>query len=159
MGWVTGVKRMKLNGMTLNPYIALKNGLRLIRKYPTMELRVSMVNLSTIGINLQFDKIYTINYKYDIFYYHYGQRIRFDLTRDLLMLYLLNYQIKCIEIYGSVGLRYINKVLYDYKQSFAETIQRYYRKYRLKKARLRNDLVIRGLMEYFYHPSRISFKL
>jgi hypothetical protein len=41
----------------------------------------------------------------------------------------------------------------------ALTIQDKWRKYRLRTARDRNDLVIRGLAEYFGHPSRQNFSI
>ena len=72
---------------------------------------------------------------------------------------LLTLKIKTIEFYCPTRSVYVHRICYDYKQHFAKIIQRYYRKYRLKKARLRNDLVIRGLMEYFYHPSRLTFEI
>ena len=39
------------------------------------------------------------------------------------------------------------------------TITKYYRAWRLKSARLRNDLALRGLAEYFGHPSRQDFSV
>jgi hypothetical protein len=38
-------------------------------------------------------------------------------------------------------------------------IQRAWRKYFLKKVKVKNDLVIHGLAEYFGHPSRLSFEI
>ncbi len=37
-------------------------------------------------------------------------------------------------------------------------IQRAWRKYRLRTSRKRNDLIIRGLSEFFWHPSLIDFE-
>ena len=37
-------------------------------------------------------------------------------------------------------------------------IQKAWKRYRMKTAKIRNDLVIRGLSELWYHPSRISFE-
>ncbi len=38
-------------------------------------------------------------------------------------------------------------------------IQRAWRKYFLKKVKVRNDLIVHGLAEYFGHPSRLSFEI
>ena len=48
---------------------------------------------------------------------------------------------------------------YSSKDLAAIKILRYYRKYRLRTSRLRNDLVIHGLAEYWGHPSRMSFEV
>jgi transketolase N-terminal domain/subunit len=47
----------------------------------------------------------------------------------------------------------------NYKKVFAIKIQKAWRKYIIHGARIRNDLVLHGLAEYFYHPSRISFDI
>jgi hypothetical protein len=138
-------------GMALNQYFALKYGFKIIQKYP-MELSVTTNNFRE-----QFDKNYKINYKQGVFWCQHAQRLQFDLSLNELIAFLLTLKIKSIEIYGSSGTIYINRTLYDYKEYFAEIIQKAYRRYRLKTARLRNDLVIHGLMEYFYHPSRMFF--
>lgn len=38
-------------------------------------------------------------------------------------------------------------------------VQRAWRKYRLRTSRIRNDLVIHGLAEYWGHPSRLTFEV
>ena len=138
--------------MGLNPYFALKYGFKIIQKYP-MELSVTADNFGG-----RYDKIYRINYKEGVFWCEHAQLIQ-DLCLDELIAFLLTLKIKTIEFYCPTRSIYVHRICYDYKQHFAKIIQRYYRKYRLKKARLRNDLVIRGLMEYFYHPSRLTFEI
>jgi hypothetical protein len=148
-----GVKRMKLNGMTLNPYFALKYGFKIIQKYP-MELSVTTDNFGE-----RYDKIYKINYAQGIFWCQHGQRLRFDPVLNELIAFLLTLKIKTIEIYCPTRSVYAHIICYDYKEHFAEIIQKYWRKYRLKTARIRNDLVLHGLAEWWYHPSRISFDM
>ena len=69
----------------------------------------------------------------------------------------LKYQNKILLSY--MVYKYINKTLFNYKNKFAQKIQKAWRKYRLRTSRIRNDLVLHGLAEYFYHPSRIEFIL
>ena len=80
-------------------------------------------------------------------------------TKSELLKYLLIYNIISIQIYGSIDIIYINKILYDFKNNSINIIQKGYRKYKLRTARIKNDLVIRGLSEYWFHPSRISFNI
>ena len=49
-------------------------------------------------------------------------------------------------------------ICYCYEKRCVNIIQREYRKYLLRTARIRNDLVIRGLTELWFHPSRVSFE-
>jgi len=46
-----------------------------------------------------------------------------------------------------------------YYNSFANKIQQAWKKYRIKTARIRNDLVIHGLMERWFHKSKINFEI
>jgi hypothetical protein len=83
--------------------------------------------------------------------------IRFKTKSDVLRYILITYDISSIKIYGSLRGFYNTEILYDFKINSINIIQRVYRKYRLRTAKIRNDLVIRGLSEYFYHPSKIDF--
>jgi hypothetical protein len=47
----------------------------------------------------------------------------------------------------------------EFKMLSASYIQKAWRKYRLRTSRLRNDLAIHGLAEYWGHPSRITFNI
>ena len=132
-------------------FSSLKNALRMIQKYPDMELYVTCI-----------DQMYTISYHKnfinDGFYIKCTQFILHTLPKNTVMELLLGSVIDSIEIYGSVGIRYINKTVYNYQNAFAQTIQRSWRKYRIRTARYRNDLVLHGLAEYFFHPSRVKFE-
>jgi len=130
-----------------NPYTCLKNGLRLIKKYPSMELCVMTI-----------DEIYTISCN-DYYCIKCTKSILFYSNLEEVIRTLFESVIDSIEIYGSIGIRYINKTLFNYKNAFASKIQRIWRKYLLRNARIRNDLVLHGLAEYFFHPSRISFEI
>ena len=132
----------------MNPYTSLKNALELIKKYPSMELCITCI-----------DQIYTIHCNRNFFYIKCTKFILLELPINRVMEILLGSIIDSIEIYGSIGIRYINRFLFNYKNSYASKIQRRWRKYRLKTARVRNDLVLHGLAEYFFHPSRISFEI
>ena len=64
---------------------------------------------------------------------------------------------------NAVSIKKVNHIEYiiycEYFISKVSIIQRYWKRYRIKTARIRNDLVLHGLAEYFYHPSRILFEL
>ena len=47
----------------------------------------------------------------------------------------------------------------EFKMLSAKYIQQAWRRYRLRTSRLRNDLVIHGLAEYWGHPSRLTFNI
>jgi hypothetical protein len=51
------------------------------------------------------------------------------------------------------------KLLWSHDDPPAKKIQRTWRRYRLKTTRDRNDLVIKGLAEYFGHPRFQNFSL
>jgi hypothetical protein len=130
-----------------NLFSSLKSVLQIIKKYPTIEICVTTI-----------DQSYTISY-YENFD-HYDVKYNYNsLTINHVMKLLLKKNIHLIEIYGSIGIKYVNKILYNYKKVFAIKIQKAWRKYIIHGARIRNDLVLHGLAEYFYHPSRISFDI
>ena len=62
---------------------------------------------------------------------------------------------------NAVSIKKCNDIEYiiycEYFISKVSIIQRYWKRYRIRTAKIRNDLVLHGLAEYFYHPSRISF--
>ena len=119
----------------------------MIQKYPSTELCVTTL-----------DQIFTISSTYDLFYIKSSQFIVYELHETEVLRILLEPIIDSIEIYGSVGIRYINKMIFNYQNAFAQKIQKRWRKYRIQTARIRNDLVLHGLAEYFYHPSRVNFE-
>ena len=73
------------------------------------------------------------------------------------ILYLLSQSIVSIVLYGSIGINYVNHEWYNVDVQ-ARTIQKAWRQYRIRTARTRNDLVIHGLAEYWFHPSRVLLK-
>lgn len=82
-----------------------------------------------------------------------------SLNKQNLMKYLLKESdIFSVDIYGSIGIYYINETWY-YTNTQANTIQKAWKKYRIRTARTRNDLVIHGLAEYWGCPSRILFEI
>ena len=131
----------------MNPYSALKHGIKLIKKYPILELCVTTL-----------DEIYTVCFVRDNFLLKCKKSFfQYELPIETVMRLLLEWGINEIEIYGSVRIVYLNKILYNHKAVFVEKIIKAYRRYRLKTARIRNDLVLHGLAEYWYHPSKLSF--
>ena len=76
--------------------------------------------------------------------------------KDLIKL-LLKYEIICINVYGFINKLYIDEIIYNFQYKYANIIQKGYRKYRLRTARIRNDIVIHGFSKYWGHPSRIDF--
>lgn len=118
----------------------------MIQKYRLMELCITTI-----------DEIYTIHCNNNLFYILYKRGILLEIPFERVMMILLSSFIDSIEIYGSIGTRYINKTIYNYKNNFAQTIQVAWRKNRLRTARIRNDLILHGLAEWWYHPSRITF--
>ena len=95
----------------------------------------------------------------DNYYYFIDENISNPLNKQNLMKYLLNKSdIFSVDIYGSIGIYYINEIWY-YTNIQANTIQKAWKQYRIRTARTRNDLVLKGLSEYWFHPSRILFEI
>ena len=95
----------------------------------------------------------------DNFYFIDDNFISNSLNKQNLMKYLLKESdIFSVDIYGSIGIYYINETWY-YTNTQANTIQKAWKKYRIRTARTRNDLVIHGLAEYWGCPSRILFEI
>ena len=105
-----------------------------------------------IGIKLEkyFININFINgvYKMDVFSYY---------NSNNLLIFLLKQKIKEVLIYGSIGIVYINKTVFQELDIPVNKIRSSWNRHRLRGARIRNDLVIHGLVEYWFHPSRLSF--
>jgi len=60
------------------------------------------------------------------------------------------------EAIGTVRNMTSGKIVWDYLDPPCE---RAWRKFKLRTTRERNDLLLRGLAEYWGHPSRVSFDL
>ena len=102
-----------------------------------------------ISSNQNFYHIFCIDNYYKIKWY--DNFIYFNNKNDL-MRYVLN----ITRIITIVKFNYDKKHIIYYDRS--KIILRCYRKYKLRTAKIKNDLVIRGLSELWYHPSRISFE-
>ena len=70
------------------------------------------------------------------------------LNKNQTMIFLLSLNI--ISIHINKKIIYLKGI---------DIIQRRYRKYLLRTARIRNDLIIHGLMEKWYHPSKLCFEI
>ena len=125
------------------PFSALVKAVNIIEKYKFVSLNVNSL------IYIRHDKYYNI--------FNLTNGLVLDknglvFNKDELLVYLLNFDIQTIFIY-----KYSYKRIFIYYKGI-DIIQRMYRKYKLRTANIRNDLVIRGLSELWYHPSRISFE-
>ena len=121
------------------PFSALVKAVNIIEKYKFVSLNVNSL------IYIRHDKYYNIfNLNLSL--------SELVFNKDELLVYLLNFDIQTIFIY-----KYSYKRIFIYYKGI-DIIQRMYRKYKLRTANIRNDLVIRGLSELWYHPSRISFE-
>jgi hypothetical protein len=80
------------------------------------------------------------------------------LSKKETIFVVLHFHISLIQIYYYNGIqKHVVKINYnDYYPNYVK-IQQAWKKYRLRGARIRNDLVIRGLAEYWGHPSRVVF--
>ena len=116
------------------PFTALVKAVNIIEKYKFVSLNVNSL------IYITHDKYYNIfNISNLVF------------NKNELLVYLLNFDIQTIFIY-----KYSYKRIFIYYKGI-DIIQKMYRKYKIRTAKIRNDLVIRGLTERWFHPSRISF--
>ena len=88
----------------------------------------------------------------DSYFITKNNNVSFCLNKKETMRYLLKKRDWIsIDIYGNLGKSW------DFNP--ANIIQRAVRKYLLRTARIRNDLVIHGLMERWFHPSKINFEI
>ena len=102
-----------------------------------------------ISSNQNFYHIFCIDNYYKIKWY--DNFIYFNNKNDL-MRYVLN----ITRIITIVKFNYDKKHIIYYDRS--KIILRCYRKYKLRTAKIKNDLVIRGLTERWFHPSRLTFE-
>ena len=77
-------------------------------------------------------------------------------TKNELLIYLLKVKIISIRKFGMIFFKWIDEYIYHYLDLHIIKIQKAWNKYRIKTARLRNDLVIHGLIEYWFHPNNIN---
>jgi len=119
----------------LSPFSALNKALNVKN-----ELSV-IVQICNLKFTIRYDSYY------NLYAMHYNSSKNL-LNKNELMLVLLTLNIMCI---------YVGKKLIYFK--CIDVILRSYRKYKLRTARIRNDLVIRGLTELWYHPSRFTFEI
>ena len=81
--------------------------------------------------------------------YYYVRFFKFDNKQKILH-YLLSKDIENIIIRGE-----FHKIIFHELDIPANKIINAWNRYRIRTARIRNDLVIHGLAQYFYHPSRV----
>jgi hypothetical protein len=88
-----------------------------------------------------------------------NELINFLLKFQIQLIYIINNKSVAIHyhILNNAFFNYNNIIYYNYFTPRVLIIQQAWKKYRLRNARIRNDLVIHGLAEYFYHPSRMVF--
>ncbi len=75
--------------------------------------------------------------------------------------FILHYKIHSLMIYKKYngGRLYIWFSKLCYKELAANIIIKYFKKFLLKRAKIRNDPLKQDLIAYFYHPSRLSFSI
>ena len=118
----------------LSPFSALNKALNVKNE---LSVIVQICNLKFI---IRYDS-------YNLYAMHYNSSKNL-LNKNELMIVLLTLNIMSINIGKKlIYLKCVNVIL------------RCYRKYKLRTAKIKNDLVIRGLSELWYHPSRISFEV
>ena len=142
--------------MYISLFNALNHALGAIKQYQYLELCITTKSKSENG-NF-YIKQFKIRYAYGFCIYYNDQHVQ-EHGRKWLMRYFLKRGIIILNIYGSIGINYVDKVGYHYKYIAATKIQKAWNRYRIRTARIRNDLVIHGLAEYFFHPSRVSFEI
>ena len=119
----------------LSPFSALNKALNVKNELCVI---VQICNLKFI---IRYDSYY------NLYAMHYNSSKNL-LNKNELMIVLLTLNIMSITIGKKlIYLKCVNVIL------------RCYRKYKLRTARIRNDLVIRGLAERWYHPSRLTFEV
>ena len=81
------------------------------------------------------------------------------LSKKETMFVVLHFHISLIQIYYYNGIqKRMVKINYNDCHSHYVKIQQAWKKYRIRTARIRNDLIIHGLAEYWFHPSRVILK-
>jgi len=145
-----------------NVFNAINKGIEIIEKYPTLELCVNILKYNSPFKN--YNVLHTIQCTNGLFYAT-TSIYSYVLDKKTIKKHLLDFnnnvlsKIVSINLYGTIKQKYIDTIGYHYKNDYANIIQKAWKKYRIKTARIRNDLVIRGLSEYWYHPSRMSFEI
>jgi len=134
--------------MYLNTFSALNHALDAIKTNEYLEICVTSKNKFR----------HTIRYVYGEYNIYYNGS-SLEKNKQETMIFLLSLKINSIQIYGSIGINYVDKIGFHYRYIAATKIQKAWNKYRTRTARIRNDLVIHGLMELWFHPSKINFEI
>ena len=98
---------------------------------------------------IKYDHYYQLYYLIDHIIDNKQELIKFLFNKQELIKFLFKKNVNLIKI---------NKKNFYLNIIAIIIIQRGYRMYRIKTARIRNDLVIRGLSELWFHPSRLTFE-
>ena len=120
------------------PFTALVKAVNIIEKYKFLSLNVNSL------IYIRHDKYY------NIFNLSLSNAV---FNKNEILVYLLNFDIQTIFIY-----KYSCKRIFIYYKGI-DIIQRMYRKYRIRTAKIRNELVLSGLAARWYHPSNMTFEV
>ena len=128
--------------------------------YILKEINDLMENTNTIIFHIEVDKlpnkqVYVACFNNNRLTITSNKNNYHIITKYIFFSFLGKLKAKCIKKYDET--EYI--ICCDYFKSKVSIIQRLWRKHYLRGARIRNDLVIHGLAEYWFHPSRISFDL
>ena len=133
----------------MNKFHALKKGIDFIILFNEFRFEVDVDEYVLTVIYANFITTHFVVYNKDTTLFK-----KFTNKNDLIYWFL---KINCL---NSIKLitSYNSNFIYNKKYKNSIVIQREYRKYRLRTARIRNDLVIRGLTELWFHPSKILFE-
>ena len=134
----------------INKFRALKKGIDFIVLFDGFMFEVD-VEECVLMVIYSFITTNFVVYNKDTF-------IQFTNKNDLIYWFLNKICLNSINLITNYNSNFIYKSRPDVYIS-VKIIQISYRKYRLRTARIRNDLVIRGLTEYFFHPSRLTFEI
>lgn len=129
-----------------------------------------MVNTPFQGIKDAFETIENTNLKICLYILingrkHYITIFQFGndyncngtyLSKKEAMILVLHFHISLIQIHHFIGIeKHVVKINYNDSHPRWVKIQQAWKKYRIRTARIRNDLVIHGLAQYWFHPSRV----
>lgn len=142
--------------MIPTPFTYINRALTLITDNKTPELCIS----TTFGVYL-YISFFSANFDDRFVFYQLKtiNNIKLYSEKKNLIKLLLKYEIICITLYGFINKKYTDEIIYFFQYKYANIIQKRYRKYRIRTARIKNNLIIRGLSEYWFHPSRIDFTI
>ena len=126
---------------------------------------IKVIDFITVSKHfLEFDILISCGTRISVRYFHKSGNYRYKTsngnilicTKNELLIYLLKVKIISIRKFGFIFFKWVDEYIYHYLECDIIKIQRAWNKYRIKTARLRNDFIIHGLMEYWFHPNHIN---